>query len=287
MFIQPYHLDELKFAWCYRVYYRWRTHRASPEPALARLDQRTLDALLQPYGIHVLEATANETDVKLLASLLPAETVAACAGKAKGRVSKWLREELELHEPERLLSRGYFACTAGPSDADAVERYLDEQSEHHGYASRPRPPVFVQRYPLTRADERRLSTQHVVTTLRVHLVLSTWRRKGVFGHTEGEAIATRWRELQGEPAIVLEKVSFVPDHVHLAVRFHPRVSPAAVVVALMNAAQERMWNDFPEAAIRAGVQRLWQPSAYLGTFGELQSAKIAAYVRRWERQARK
>ena len=142
MFIQPYHLDELKFAWCYRVYYRWRTHRASPQPALARLDQPTLDALLQPYGIHVLEATVNKTD-------------------------------------------------------------------------------------------------------------------------------------------------FVPDHVHLAVRFHPSVSPAAIVVALINAAEERLWSNFPEAAIRAGVQRLWQPSAYLGTFGELQSAKIPAYLRRWKRQATK
>ena len=123
-----------------------------------------------------------------------ARLVAACAGKAKGRVSKWLREELELGEPQRLLSRGYFACTTGPSNAEAVERYLDEQSEHHGYACRAKPPVFVQRYPLTPADEQRLSTQHAVTILRPHVVLCTWRRKGVFGRAEGEAIATRWRQ---------------------------------------------------------------------------------------------
>lgn len=285
MFLQAYQLDELKFAWCYRVYYRWRTHRASPRPALASLDQATLDALLEPYGIHVLEVTASETDVKLLASLPPAETVAACAGKAKGRVSKWLREELQLREPQKFLSRGYFACTAGPSNAEGVERYLNEQGEHHGYASRAKPPVFVQRYPLTPADEQRLSAQHAVTILRLHLVLSTWRRKGVFGRTEGEAIATRWRQMQDELAMALEKVAFVPDHVHLAVRFHPSVSPAVMVVALINAAQERMRNDFPDAVIRAGVERLWQPSAYLGTFGELESAKMGAYVRRWEREA--
>lgn len=284
MLMQAYQLEELKFAWCYRVYYRWRTHRARPQRALARLDQPTLDALLQPYEIHVLEVTGGETDVKLLASLLPAETVAGCAGKAKGRVSKWLREELELGEPRRLLSRGYFACTAGPSTAEAVERYLDEQGEHHGYASRPKPPVFVRRYPLSPADEQRLSTQHAVTILRLHLVLSTWRRKGVFGRTEGEAIATRWRQMQDELAMALEKVSFLPDHVHLAVRFHPSVSPAIMVVALMNAAQERMWRDFPDAVIRAGAERLWQPSAYLGAFGNLEAAKIAAYVRRWERE---
>jgi putative transposase len=241
--------------------------------------------MLQPYDIHVLEAAASETDVKLLASLLPKETVAACASKAKGRVSKWLREQLDLREPEKLLSRGYFACTAGQSTAEAVDRYLERQSEHHGYESRARPPVFTQRYRITADDEQRLSAQHAVTILQLHIVLSTSRRKGVFGQSEGEATADCWRRVQGELGMALEKVSFVPDHVHLAVRVHPSVAPANLVVALMNAAQELLWKDFADAVIRAGVERLWQPSAYIGTYGDLESAKIAAYVRRWEDEA--
>ena len=86
-------------------------------------------------------------------------------------------------------------------------------------------------------------------------------------------------------ALALENVSFFPDHVHLAVRIHPSVSPAQMVTALMNAAQERLWSGFPDSVIRAGVSRLWQPSAYTGAFGDLESAKIAAYVRQWEEQA--
>lgn len=82
--------------------------------------------------------------------------------------------------------------------------------------------------------------------------------------------------------MALEEVSFVPDHVHLAVHIHPSVSPAKSVVALMNAAQELLWTEFAESAIRAGVERLWQPSAYIGSCGDLESAKLAAYVRRWE-----
>ena len=108
----------------------------------------------------------------------------------------------------------------------------------------------MQRYPITPADEQRLSTQHAVTILQLHVVLSTWRRKGVFGPAEGEAIAARWRQMQDELAMAVEKVSFVPDHVHLAVRIHPSVSPATTVVALMNTAQERMWSDFPERSLR-------------------------------------
>lgn len=286
MVIQPYRLEELTFAWCYRVYYRWQTYRTGAQAVLAELDTITLDAMLQPYGIRVLEATAGETDVRMFASLPPVETVAACAGKAKGRVSKWLRERLALQEPAKLLSRGYFACTAGKSTVTAVEGYLDRQAEHHGYASRAKPPVFVQQYPLTAADEQRLAAQHAATNLRFHVVLATWRRKGVFGRVEGEAVATRWRAMQSELAMALEKVSFVSDHVHLAIRVHPKVSPANLVVGLMNAAQELCWKQYDESVIRAGVVRLWQPSAYLGAYGELASVEVSAYVRRWEQQSK-
>jgi hypothetical protein len=34
--------------------------------------------------------------------------------------------------------------------------------------------------------------------------------------------------------------------------------------------------------IPARVERLWQPSAYIGSYGDLESIKIAAYVRKWE-----
>jgi len=284
MFIQPYQLEELQFAWCYRVYYRWQTHRARPQPALRGLDRETLDSMLQPYDIHVLEASSSETDVKVLVSLLPTETVAACAGKMKGRVSKWLREQLDPRQPakEKLLSRGYFACTTGKSTAAAVDQYLDNQGEHHGYASRVRPPVFVERYPLTSADEGRLCANHAVTILQFHVVLATWKRKGVFGQAAAEATADGWRRMQGQHQMAIEKVSFVPDHAHVAVRAHPSRSPAEIVVALMNSSQERMWGDFSEPVIRAGVERLWQASAYIGSYGDLESAKIGAYVRRWE-----
>ena len=77
----------------------------------------------------------------------------------------------------------------------------------------------------------------------------------------------------------------MPDHVHLAVTLHPAVEPASVVVGLMNAGQEAMWHRFDRDVIQAGIERLWQPSAYIGSFGELTSNAISSYVGRWERDA--
>jgi REP element-mobilizing transposase RayT len=282
MLIQPYQLDELRFASCFRVYYRWQTHRVRAMPALAKLNQEMLAALLQEYGIHILEASARETDVRALASLLPPESVATCVSKMKGRVSKWLREQSGRSSNEKLLSRGYFACTTGKSTEDTVLAYLDQQGEHHGYASRPIPPLFVATYPLAEFDEERPCAAHAVTILQFHIVLSTWKRFGIFGREEAGAVVSCWKDVEKQHPMLIEKVSFVPDHVHLAVRLHPSLSPASVVLALMNAGQELMWRGFSDSVIRARVERLWQPSAYIGSYGNLESAKISAYVRKWE-----
>ena len=169
--------------------------------------------------------------------------------------------------------------------AEAVDGYLDQQSAHHGYQSRVCPPVFVRRYSIGEVDEQRLNALHSVSLVKLHIVLCTSWRKGVFGQAEGEATAERWRQLDQELKIALEKVSFVPDHVHVAVRIHPAVSPAQLVVRLMNTAQELLWEQFDGTVIRAGVERLWQPSAYIGTYGDLTSASVAEYIRRFEEGA--
>jgi len=63
MQIRPYELESLTFAWCHRVYCRWRTHRRRPHAQLAELDREILAPLLRPYGIHLLDVAADQIDV--------------------------------------------------------------------------------------------------------------------------------------------------------------------------------------------------------------------------------
>jgi REP element-mobilizing transposase RayT len=85
--------------------------------------------------------------------------------------------------------------------------------------------------------------------------------------------------LEVDCRFVLLKVSFVPDHVHLAVRIHPSVAPSHLVVTLMNVAQRVAWSEFASDVIQARVERLWQPSAYIGSFGDLATSQLKAYLR--------
>jgi REP element-mobilizing transposase RayT len=281
MLLVPYQPNELRFAFCYHAYLRWGTRCRRPYPALGHLDQPTLESLLERYHIRVLECAAAPTEVRVLVSLRPEEAVSACASKLKGQVSKWLRAAGPPEERPGLLSRGYFACTAGVSERAQVERYLEGQGEHHGYAGRVLPPVHVASFPLSAEGEACLRAQHAWAVPQFHLVLATWRRRGTFGPEEARAVTACWRELEPGERFALLKVSFVPDHVHVAVRTHPGVAPARLVVALLNAAQELLWERFADAVIQAGLERLWQPSAYIGGFGDLATPKVQQYLRNW------
>src|SRR6266542_668210 len=216
MFLQPYQPHELKFAYCYRVYFRFYTFGKGSCAPLAQLDSVTFDELTRPYSIHVLECRANATSVQTLVSLQPFETISACAGKLKGRLSKWLRL----------------------------------------------------------ADETRLSAKHCEVLAYFHLVMATSHRRCVFGSHQAQRVTSEWRKQKSALGLSIIKVSFVPDHVHVALRLHPAASPITVVAALMNTAQETVQNEMVEA----GLQRLWAPSAYLGSYGDFASPQIRKYM---------
>ena len=282
MLIQPYRSDELKFAYCNRVFFRTRTHRRKVVASLVDFNAKSLDKLLQPYDIRILEFESKESDIQGLLSLKPTESIATAISKTKGRISKWLTENIPsdgTQEKQKHLAVGYFAVTIGPSNASMLDTYLEKQSEHHGYADRARPPICVQAFLHSESERMALETDHAVTVLRYHLVLATEYRRGVFTDESARDVTERWLELQNK--FLIDKVSFLPDHVHVAVTVHSTVAPADVAVVLMNSGQEFIWRQYPHLAIRARVKRLWQSSAYTGSFGDLGSNAVRAYMHRW------
>lgn len=285
MLIQPYSLAEVKFAWSFHVYICSRSYRRQSQAELARLDCEQLNQMLEPYSIRVLEYKATEQEFRALLSLVPGESVSAAVSKLKGRISQWLNSSNASAGKSKVLARGYFAVTSGKSTTELVADYLEKQSSHHGYDRRLRPPVYLQTYTATELSQKILETNHAKTRLMFHLVLATEKRRGIFGADSGQAIADCWKSLECTHKIFVSKVSFVPDHVHIAVEIHSSVSPAELVVLLMNSAQELMWQLFSNDVICAGVGRLWQPSAYIGSFGDLTSNALVAFLKNWENSA--
>jgi REP element-mobilizing transposase RayT len=120
-----------------------------------------------------------------------------------------------------------------------------------------------------------------VTIIRWHVVLSTWDRQGAFTREAGHAICQCWEQQSSEWRVRFHKVSVVPDHIHVAVWSHPTVAPAELAVRLLNTSQNMMRERFDHLLIRAGVPRLWKPSAYLGSYGDISKDHVRNYLRKW------
>ena len=280
MQMQPYELDELEFAYCSHVYYRWHTHWRKAQPGLARITPCQIQA--ERPDVHILELESSESELALLASLRPSDSVSSAASKLKGGTSKIVRQMDKIDSREKILGEGYFACTTGPRTSEELNRYLDQQGQHHGYNKRANPPVYVRTWPAPNLHD--LQANRSRTVVRWHFVFSTWDRKGTFTAEAAEATLDRWEDLLSRVRFRFLKASFVPDHIHLAIQTHPAVVPAQLVPEFLNSSQDLMLEQFDDLIIRTGYPRVWKPSAYIGTVGDLANGQIQAYLRNWGRR---
>lgn len=281
MFVEPYTSEELNFAYCYHVYLRWHSHRRRQLPITSFDTPSELKTNLDRVGVHLLEVNAqNETDLGLLASLKPEDSVSVAASKVKGQCSKWLRRRMENEKGGKMFGRGYFAATSGKSNEEDVMKYLDIQGDHHDCKNVGPPPVYTEKLDKPPQLEA-LQTSHTETKLLFHVVLCTHSRLGFFSSAHGRAVAELLKSWQKEHQYRLLKVSFVPDHVHVALMLHPAVAPSELAVTLMNRTQDFASENFSSQMVEKGLERLWQPSAYIGSFGDIRSAAMKKYMEDW------
>jgi putative transposase len=273
------HLEPLKeISWAYQLHYHicFRTHRRKPvfddQFRVAFLGQ-SLSDLCEINGLHLLEKDCQPRHVQLVLSLRPNQAISVALQRLKSRSSAEVCRQFDLVPP--LWARGYLARSTGRVSVEAVKRYLAIQAEHHGYNKRPYPPVFR----FKAAEPKVLTTAHASFDLTHHLVLATRYRRGVFGAQTGEALVSYWMKVADLRGFAVERATILPDHVHLLVRITPKISVEQAALSLMNNAQHYMARQFPLALVEARIDQLWQPSAYVGTCGELTTALLKAFLR--------
>lgn len=232
-----------------------------------------MDELCDLNEIHLIERDHQPTHTQLILSLHPRQSIAESLKRLKGRSSAALCPEFGIAPP--LWARGYLARSVGRVRLGAVKHYLDGQAEHHGYSKRIRPPVFRFRA----AQPKSLSTAHAIFDLSHHVVLATEFRHGVFQSKTGAALVGYWLNVADYYEFAIDQATVVPDHVHLIIRITPKLSIEKVVMSLMNNGQYFMAKHFASELIEAGINQLWQPSAYVGTCGELTTALLKAFLR--------
>jgi len=206
--------------------------------------------------------------------LRPNQSIAAALQKIKGNLSREFGIAFKTVPP--LWARGYLARSAGRVRIERVKAYLAKQPEHHGYHKRVRPAAF--RYRATTVP--RLTAAHTFFDLTHHLVFATGYRVGVFDSNMGEALAKYWLHVAMKRGFAIEQVSVLPDHVHIMVKNVPKMSVEDCALILMNNGQYFVGKHFPSTLVQAGIDRLWQASAYAGTRGKMTTALLKSFLSR-------
>ena len=267
------YLTPLKtLTWAYQLHYYlcFRTHRRSRSlPSIEPLLKTLVYDICERHDYRLLALKSYPTQLRIVVSLRPNQAIAKVIQTIKTNTSR----ESKLRP--RLWARGYLAQSVGRVRVNAVRKYLEQQSTHHGYDLRWLPPVY--RY---RCDEPlELSASHAVFDLSHHLVFSTRWRRGIFSSGVGRALTDYWLRVAAKRRFAIDQVSTIPDHIHLIVRIVPSMSIEECALLLMNNGQYFMAKNFPQLLIQARIDQLWQSSAYAGTCGRYTTGLMQRWLR--------
>ncbi|MBZ5536460.1 MAG: IS200/IS605 family transposase [Acidobacteriia bacterium] len=270
MHIQLY--ESLNWAYQLHYYICFRSHcrRAlfSSSTSLERLTARLLE-ICRRHDYHVLQSKWRSNQVRLLVSLRPDQAISKVIQTLKPN----LVSACDLESP--VWARGFLAKSTGRVNRETVRQYLLLQTEHHGYAQRLAPPVFRYRTQ----DRKPLRSAHAFFDLSHHVVLATQSRRSVFGASTARALGAYWLKVAEKRGFAIDQMSILPDHGHLLMRIVPKTSVESCVLSLMNNGQHFMAQHFPEILVRAGMDQLWESSAYAGTCGEFTTALMRTFLR--------
>lgn len=264
-------------SWAYQLHYYlcFRTHRRQQIFAASTESNGLLavvSEICKRHEFHLLESQTYPGQFRCLLSLRPDQSVSGVIQTIKANSSRECVLQLQLSPP--LWARGFLARSTGRMRIGAVREYLEQQAEHHGYASRLLPPVY--RYSAT--NPVILQAAHAAFDLSHHLVFATYQRRGLFTSNLGKALSEYWLKVALKRGFAIDQISVVPDHVHLLIRNVPKMSMETCGLILLNNAQHFIAQRFPHTLIDAGLDLLWQPSAYAGTCGQMSTALIKKWL---------
>jgi len=274
--INPMYLEPIvNLNWAYQLHYYicFRTHRRKKH--FASIDRvealsHELNQICERHLFHLLKAKIYPDHLRCILSLKPSDSISKTLQSLKTNLSRELGPPIQAP----IWANGFLARSTGRVRIDTVKNYIDMQSEHHGYEKRIHPTIFrfITKAPTT------LSANHSVFDLKHHVVLVTKYRRAIFGSRIANNILEYWKQVAIKKQFAIDRASVLPDHIHLIVRIVPKLSIEYSVLALMNNGQYWISRNHPELLVKEGINQLWQPSAYVGTCGQMTTALLKKFL---------
>jgi putative transposase len=120
--------------------------------------------------------------------------------------------------------------------------------------------------------------RHCVFNLHVHLVFVTKYRRKVFTQAVLDAMRGIFEDVCRDFQADLGEFHGAEDHVHLLVRYPPKVAVSKLVNSLKGVSSRHLRRRFPELEKWYWKGMLWSPSYFAGSCGGAPISLIRQYI---------
>lgn len=117
-----------------------------------------------------------------------------------------------------------------------------------------------------------------VYNVNYHIVWSVKYRKPILINGVDEYLKKLFYEIAKEKDFTIHTMEVMPDHVHLFVSAHPKISPSYIVKMLKGISARKLFIEYPELQKQLYKGHLWNNSFYIETIGSISEDVIKKYI---------
>lgn len=108
-----------------------------------------------------------------------------------------------------------------------------------------------------------------------HITFCTKRRKRILIGDIVTETENKINEICKQNEIVIDKISVMPDHVHLFVSAKPTLAPHKIVNLIKSETSVFLRNKYPQTK---KLPCMWSPAYYIGTVGCVSESVVKMYI---------
>lgn len=117
-----------------------------------------------------------------------------------------------------------------------------------------------------------------VYNVNYHIVWSVKYRRTVLTDQIENYLKEILTQTAQEKGFLLHTMEVMPDHVHVFVSAHPKISPSYIVKMLKGISGRKLFLKFPELKHKLWKGHLWNSSFYIETVGSVSEEAIGKYI---------
>lgn len=117
-----------------------------------------------------------------------------------------------------------------------------------------------------------------VYNVNYHIVWSVKYRHSVLKGEIETRLKEILKEISEEKDFIIHTMETMPDHVHVFVSAHPKVSPSYMVKMLKGISARKLLMEYPQLTKQLWKGHLWNSSFYIETIGSISEESIKKYI---------